>query len=159
MIFTRVKQEEAGEVLQLYRSLKGTEYCVWDENYPTQREIDMDMSADVLFCMKEEEQIIGVISIDNDPEVQALDCWSKTLVPAAELSRLGVAVQWQNRGIARQLLLNAMDELRRLGYKGVHFLVAQENVKAVRSYQKLQFNVVGECKMFGHKYLCYEKEL
>lgn len=159
MIFTRVKEEEAAEVLRLYRSLVGTEYCVWDENYPAMHEIRFDLSRNALFCMKEKEQIIGVISIDDDPQVQALKCWSESRKPAAELSRVGVALERQNEGIAGKLLRNAMDELKRQGYRGVRLLVAKLNVKAVRAYQKLDFHVAGECVMFGHEYWCYEKEL
>ena len=52
----------------------------------------------------ERTDLIGTISIDDDPEVEALSCWSEDLTPVAELSRLGVAVEYQNRGIARILL-------------------------------------------------------
>ena len=54
-------------------------------------------------------------SIDDDPEVEALSCWSEDLTPVAELSRLGVAVEYQNRGIARILLQEAMAELKSQG--------------------------------------------
>ena len=47
MEFRRARREEAGEILQLYRSLIGTEYCVWTENYPTEREMHC------FVCMRE----------------------------------------------------------------------------------------------------------
>ena len=102
MEFRRARREEAEEILQLYRSLIGTEYCVWTENYPTEREVEFDLSRDALFCLREKPsgRLIGTISIDDDPEVEALSCWSEDLTPVAELSRLGVAVEYQNRGIA-----------------------------------------------------------
>lgn len=181
MEFRRAKREEAEEILRLYRSLIGTEYCVWTEDYPTEREVEFDLSRDALFCLHEitsesdrreqgtglsEERLpemrgrlMGVISIDDDPEVKALPCWSADLTPVAELSRLGVAAEYQNRGIARILLQEAMAELKELGYKAVHILVAKDNVKALRSYEKLQFTTAGECELFGHSYWCYEKEL
>lgn len=190
MEFRRAKREEAEEIRQLYRSLIGTEYCVWTENYPTEREVEFDLSRDALFCLREttteadrreqerqgtgmsegkttepellpeaRDRLIGVISIDDDPEVKALSCWSAELTPVAELSRLGVAAEYQNRGIARILLQEAMAELKELGYKAVHILVAKDNVKALRSYEKLQFTTVGDCELFGHSYWCYEKEL
>lgn len=190
MEFRRAKREEAEEILQLYRSLIGTEYCVWTENYPTEREVEFDLSRNALFCLREiiseagrreqerqgmgmsEEKtaepeslpekrgrLMGVISIDDDPEVKALPCWSADLTPVAELSRLGVAIEYQNRGIARILLQEAMAELKELGYKAVHILVAKDNVKALRSYEKLQFTTAGDCELFEHSYWCYEKEL
>ena len=63
---------------------------------------------------------MGTISIDDDPEVEALSCWSEDLTPVAELSRLGVAAEYQNHGIARILLREAMAELKSQGYKAVH---------------------------------------
>ena len=185
MEFRRARREEAEEILLLYRSLIGTEYCVWTENYPTEREVEFDLSRNALFCLYErmpepdereqgarlsEEQtaghlpvtrgrLMGVISMDDDPEVEALSCWSEDLTPVAELSRLGVAAEYQNRGIARILLQEAMAELKSQGYKAAHILVAKDNVKALRSYEKLHFTTAGECELFGYSYWCYEKEL
>ncbi len=188
MEFRRANREEAEEILQLYRSLIGTEYCVWTENYPTEREVEFDLSRNALFCLREitpesdrrqqepqemspseaekamplpdkKGKLMGVISIDDDPEVKALPCWSPELTPVAELSRLGVSVEYQNRGIARILLQEAMAELKAQGYRAVHILVAKDNVKALRSYEKLHFTTAGECDLFGHTYWCYEKEL
>ena len=148
MEFRKAKREEAEEILQLYQSLIGTEYCVWTESYPTEREVEFDLSRNALFCLYEKmpepderEQrarlsegqtvgplpvtrgrLIGTISIDDDPEVEALSCWSQ-------------------------------------GYKAAHILVAKDNVKALRSYEKLHFTTAGECELFGHSYWCYEKEL
>ena len=53
MEFRRARREEAEEILQLYRSLIGTEYCVWTENYPTEREVEFDLSRNALFCLHE----------------------------------------------------------------------------------------------------------
>lgn len=161
MEFRRAKRDEAEEILQLYRSLIGTEYCVWTENYPTEREVEFDLSRDALFVLREKSsgRLMGAISIDDDPEVEALSCWSEDLTPVAELSRLGVSAEYQNRGIARILLQEAMAELKAQGYRAVHILVAKDNVKALRSYEKLHFTTAGECDLFGHSYWCYEKEL
>ena len=148
MKFDRVRKEEADTVLKLYRSLLGTPYCVWTEDYPTEKEVEFDFSRDALFCMRDDDgNIIGVISIDDDPNVECLTCWSKTMVPSAEVSRVGVYQEFQNQGIARKLLV------------GVHLLVAKDNVKALRSYDKLNFESVGECELWGHMYWCYEKAL
>ena len=92
MKFDRVRKEEADTVLKLYRSLLGTPYCVWTEDYPTEKEVEFDFSRDALFCMRDDDgNIIGVISIDDDPNVECLTCWSKTMVPSAEVSRVGIS--------------------------------------------------------------------
>ena len=79
--------------------------------------------------------------------------------PSAELSRLGVRTDMQNQGIARQLLQHGMEELKKQGKRSVHFLVCKTNKKALRSYEKLHFDVVGESDLFDEDWWCYEKEL
>lgn len=160
MEFVRVAKEDKEEVLALYHSLVGTEFCAWTNDYPGKKDIEGDLSRDGLFCLKDDNgKMIGVISIDQDEAVENLPCWREALKPAAELSRLGVKIENQNQGIARKLLQYGMDELRRRGKKSVHFLVCKRNLKAIRSYEKLDFDMVGECELFGEEWWCYEKEL
>lgn len=91
MEFRKTKREEAEEILQLYQSLIGTEYCVWTENYPTEREVEFDLSRDALFCLREKPsgRLMGTISIDDDPEVEALSCWSEDLTPGGRTVQTG----------------------------------------------------------------------
>lgn len=160
MKFVQASEGDKNEILALYRSLVGTEFCAWTENYPGEIDIEGDLARQGLFCLKdEEEKIIGVISIDHDEAVENLPCWSKELKPAAELSRLGVRIENQNQGIARKLLQYGMEELRSQGKKSVHFLVCKTNKKAIYSYDKLKFDIVGECELFGEEWWCYEKNL
>ncbi len=160
MNFTQASEKDKSKILALYRSLAGTEFCAWTEDYPGEIDIEGDLSRDGLFCLKDEKgEIAGVISIDQDENVERLTCWSKELQPSAELSRIGVRVENQNQGIARKLLQHAMEELRRRGKRSVHLLVCKTNKKAIRSYEKLNFEVVGECQMFGEDWWCYEKVL
>ena len=160
MNFTQASEKDKSEILALYRSLAGTEFCAWTEEYPGEIDIEGDLSRDGLFCLKDEKgEIAGVISIDQDENVERLTCWSKELQPSAELSRIGVRVENQNQGIARKLLQHAMEELRRRGERSVHLLVCKTNKKSIRSYEKLNFEVVGECQMFGEDWWCYEKVL
>ena len=137
-----------------------TPYCVWTEDYPSEKEVEFDLSRDALFCMRDDSgKIAGVISIDDDPNVECLTCWSETKVPSVEVSRVGVCQEFQNQGIAGKLLKGVMEELKNRGYQAVHLLVAKDNVKALRSYDKLNFENVGECELWGHMYWCYEKTL
>lgn len=158
--FERAGKKDKNEILSLYRSVAGSEFCTWTEDYPCETDIEGDLSRDDLFCLRSPEgEIVGVISIDQDKAVEKLPCWSRGLQPSAELSRLGVKPEYQNQGIARLLLQYGMEELCHQGKKSVHFLVCQTNQKAIRSYDKLHFDVVGECSMYGEEWWCYEKKL
>lgn len=149
------------EILELYNEQKGQEFCPWDEHYPAMQEIDYDLSRESLFIVREAGKIIAAISIDSDEQVEELECWSKNsdAIPAAEISRLAVAIDYQNRGIAREMIKQIMQVLKERGYKSIHFLVNKNNLKALKSYNKLDFNVVGECNLYEQPFLCYEKPL
>ena len=75
------------------------------------------------------------------------------------MSRLAVDPDYQNHGLARKMLLYGMDEMRKRGYKSIHFMVNKHNQKALNSYRHLNFDVVGECFMYEQPFLCYEKAL
>lgn len=158
--FVKASVADKKEILALYRSLVGTPYCAWTEEYPGEQEIDGDLARDALYCLKNNRgEILGAISLDDDEEVDSLPCWSEELQPGAELSRLGVKVEYQNQGIAKCLFLQAMDILRKNGRKSVHIIVCQTNKKALRAYAPLALENVGECELFGEKWWCFEKAL
>lgn len=153
------KETEKKEILALYRSVIGSEGCTWSLDYPNEEILEDDFSRAALFVMKEKEEILGAVSIDEDKAVEGLDCWSKELVPGAELARLVVKEGYQNQGIARRMLRDMMVELRDRGYQSVHFLVSKMNERALRSYARLHFSKKGEAALFGEQWWCYEKEL
>lgn len=159
-IFMQATASDKEEILRLYKSQIGREYCPWDEHYPGTQEIDYDLSREALFIIKNEQnEIVGAVSMDMDAQVEALTCWSEELYPGAELARLTVRVDCQNQGLARELIKCGMKELKERGYKSIHFLVNKHNLKALRAYAHLEFRVVGECFMYEQPFLCYEKEI
>ena len=52
-----------------------------------------------------------------------------------------------------------MEVLKQRGYEYVHFLVSKDHVKALKAYEKLEFNSVGESDLYGGNWWCYEKKL
>ena len=147
------------EILKLYKIQLGREFCPWNEYYPSETEIDFDLSRDSLIVMREDGKIIASISIDDDEAVNALPYWSEALKPGGEVSRLAVLPDYQNQGIAREMIHATMEILKERGFKSIHFLVNRLNTKAMKSYAKLGFDKVGELEMFEQPMTCYEKKL
>ena len=131
------KESEREEILSLYRSQLGREYCAWDEDYPGNDEISFDLSRDALFVMKRDGKIIGAVSIEEDQDVDDLPCWNPDLAPGGELARLCVSPEHQNEGLARKLMSFGIRELKNRGFRSIHFLVNKYNLKASRSYAVL----------------------
>ncbi len=158
-VIQKASEEDRGGILSLYRAQLGRSGCPWDEEYPSDRTIDWDLSRGALFVLKRGGKIEAALSLEQDEEVDALPCWDETLAPAGELARLAVAPEAQNRGLGRIMLRFGMDELKKRGFRGVHFLVNKANEKAIRSYAAFDFRVAGECRLYGQELYCYEKEL
>ena len=87
-------EENKEEILKLYKIQLGREFCPWDDSYPGMKEIEFDLGRESLFVMidgqeinadagSKEDRIIAAISIDDDPQVERLDCWSHKLAPGA----------------------------------------------------------------------------
>ena len=154
------EKHDTDGVLRLYRAQLGREYCFWNEDYPGPDTIEADLARQGLFVMKNEAgEIIAAISVEEDEEVDRLDCWTPGLQPGGEYARLAVAPAFQNRGLARQMVAHVLDVLRQRGFKSVHILVNRENIKAIRSYAHFGFRVAGECFLYQQHFLCYEKPL
>ena len=152
-------EEDRQEILSLYREQVGKEFCPWTEDYPSNETIDFDLSRNALIIMREDDKIIAAISLEEDEEVDALDCWDESLNPVGELARVAVSPKEQGKGIAKIMMKRGMDELKARGYKGIHIIVNKHNIKAIKSYKDFEFNVVGECHLYDQDFLCYEKEL
>lgn len=160
MDFVLAKEEDSAEIMALYRSVLGSEGCTWSLDYPNEEILQDDLVREALFVLKKDEkEIVGAISIDDDKIVDELACWSEKLQPGAELARLVVKEAYQNQGIARILIQSMEKILRKEGYRSVHFLVSKTNERALRSYAKLNFTNKGDADLFGQHWWCYEKEL
>ena len=109
--------------------------------------------------MRDEGKIIAAISIDDDESVTNLPYWTPRLQPGAELSRLAVAIDYQSQGLAKKMIIYGMKEIKKRGFKSLHFLVNKTNLKALKCYDAFGFDKVGECELYNQPMLCYEKEL
>lgn len=158
--FSELHIEDVEEAFLLYRDAIGQPGCVWNDEYPLKSDLEKDAMEHCLFGLKTKDgEIVGAIARDRDPEIDKLACWNKALSPMAELARLVVKREYQNKGLAPRMITECMKVLKERGLKSVHYLVAVENKRARKSYEKLAFHYVGDTVLWGHDYLCYEKEL
>lgn len=158
MVFSKASEGDKKEIMKLYRAAIGSMGCTWSMEYPTAGHLEEDFVRGDLFCLKdaENDEVIGAVSVDKDEQVEALKCWS---LKGAELARLVVKEKYQNMGIAGLLIKNAMAVLKKRGYTYVHFLVSKNHIKALKAYEKLNFNKVGDTCLYGENWWCYEKKL
>lgn len=158
--FFQATQEDKEEIMALYHGMIGTPGCTWSMDYPGEEDFDADAARGQIYCMKNPEgKIISVISIDDDASADALPGWDKNAKKPGELARLAVAKEYQNRGLARRMILAAVKQMEKQGYDYVHYLVSPSNPAALASYAPLGFKLAGRANLYEHDWLLYEKPL
>ena len=159
MEFKYAVKNDTEEILRLYKSVLYSDGCLWDEEYPNRELCERDIETNSLLCLWDKGKIIAAVSYDSDEELDEFEIWDRKLGKTRELARLVVSKEYRNQGIARKMLLKGMEELKKRGYKAVHFLVSPKNQRAVNSYAALNFSRAGECDYVGHHWYAYEKSL
>jgi ribosomal protein S18 acetylase RimI-like enzyme len=158
MIFRKADASDAKTVLALYRAVIGTPFCVWDESYPGETEIQGDLAAGTLYVLARDGEVIGAISIVPENETDNLDCW-KVRENAREFARVVIKPDQQHKGLSVYLVKGVIRELQRQGAAAIHIAVAKENIPAQKLYRKTGFVFCGETDMYGHSYFLCERIL
>ena len=149
------KKEELIDVKTLYSSVINTPYCIWNEEYPSDFEIDLDYKSDKLFVLKYNEQIIGAASIVPENEMNDIDCWTE-VNNSCEIARIVIHKDYQGKGLAKILVSLLIEEIKILKYKSIHLAVHVDHIPAYKTYTGLGFKMVGSTFMYGHNYKLLE---
>lgn len=151
---------QVAPMLALCRGAAARPDCPWDEWYPDEATLAADQAQGRLFCAwGPAGELMGGYALAFDPETDALSCWDRTLEPAGEVARLVVAPAWENQGLGRRLLADAMARLAAQGCRSCRILVGRGNVRALRAYAGLEFRRAGEARLYEMDFDCFEKEL
>lgn len=157
--FTAVS-EDADDIMELYKSMIGRDGCTWSDEYPSQETLFNDIDRKNQFCLKDDNGcIIAVISIDEDETVRGLAVWGSKYENAGELARLAVSEEYQNKGVAKELIRCVRQEMRKRGYDGIHFLASKANPAALACYKKLDVEIIGDTYLYDTDWWCFEGDV
>ena len=162
MRIMRANMQDVEAIYALYHSLIDLPYSTWDEEYPTREIVREDVEQHTVLVMRNAaDEIVSAIALWHAFEFADAARWYEDVTRWAMLSRLGVRSDCQGQGIAKRMLIAAMDEARRDGCEAVQFLVAKSNPLAQRAYASLGFDICGEAEIWepGEVWLCYQKRL
>jgi [ribosomal protein S18]-alanine N-acetyltransferase len=87
------------------------------------------------FGLWQDDALVGFILLHN-------------IFPEAEVLNIAVAPLWQNKKIARSLLLHAFDALATKNFARIYLEVRASNHVAIHLYEALGFNQIGERKNY-----------
>ncbi len=107
------------------------------------RLFDPPWDADSIARMIENPAAASFIAQVRDPRTLAGFIIGQIAADEAEILSIGVAPEWQRRGIARHMIEGLARAARRAEVKRLFLEVAADNVAAVGLYESLKFKVVG----------------
>ncbi len=157
MIFENANESQSKEILALYDSVRGVGFCVWDESYPTMREIKQDLQTNNLYVLTENGRIAGALSVMPENEMDTLDVWRMCDGTQAEIARIVVGEDFRGRGLAGIMVDSITEILRERGYRAIHISAAVGNLPALATYKKRGFEIMGREHIYGGEFFLLEK--
>lgn len=154
----RAGESDIDEIEALYRSCIGIEGTTWNEYYPLRRDAERDLAVNGLYVAEIGGATVGCISVTRS-ELEALAGWRMSGDGVLELSHLAVHPDCRGHGYAADIISAVIRGLKNEGCPAVHMLAARSNRAAVRTYEKLGFELCGECRMYDIDFYMYEKLL
>ncbi len=157
MIFRKATFGDGEAVCALYQAAKGEPLCAWNEAYPGWAEINHDLETENLYVLTQGDAIIGAVSIVPENELDDFSCWRCR--DSREIARVVIGKNYQGRGLAGEMVAQLLAQLKGAGCQAVHLSVVKHNSPALKTYQKLGFETVGEAELYGNRYYLMEKYL
>ncbi len=159
MEFRKARKTEQQRICTLYKSMLGTPFCAWDEEYPGMGEITRDLETGNLYVLADEDRILGTLSVMPERELDDQPCWNCADGRHREIARICVAKEARGRGLAGYMVAAISDRLRQEGCSAIHLSAAKQNLPALRTYEKQGFAVAGEAPLYGGTYCLLERIL
>ena len=150
--------EDHDAINGLYMSVKGRGFCIWNDEYPEEEDIDVDIAKGNLLVLTNGVEIVGALSIIDETEWDELGVWS-VADHVALIARVCIAPAWQGHGLSAMLLQESERILISRGCKAIRLLVARTHLPAIKTYLNAGYEIMGRCSMYGHEYYACEKVL
>lgn len=155
MKLVHAQESDKTNINDLYLSVRNTQFCVWNEFYPTMEEIDNDVKANTLYIIKENDIIISAVSVNPFNEMDEISHFTKTSNPC-EIARVVVNKEYQSKKIGEFMINEVIKDLKRKKCDSIRLAVEINHIPAIRLYEKCGFSRVGEHYMYEHYYYLYE---
>ena len=88
MIFRIATINDMDDIRDIYASVIGNKYCVWNSEYPGEEELNNDIKTNNLYVLEINGEIVGSISIVDRNELDEYPVWSSN--NAKEIARVAI---------------------------------------------------------------------
>jgi ribosomal protein S18 acetylase RimI-like enzyme len=158
------------KILEIPEILKLTRACTWEmikmgifqwnEEYPSLKAFEIDISRKELFVLELQDMIIGCIAITPlmDEEYISVE-WLTPNENNIYIHRLAIDPEYQGKGYARKLMTFAENYARENKYISVRLDTFSQNNRNQTFYEKRGYQKLGDVyfpKQSEYPFYCYE---
>ena len=155
--FRLAESSEKSAIFELYNSVKGTEFCAWDESYPGIAEIENDFNSKSLYVLIQGDMLVGALSVVPQNELDDFDCWDINDGRQKEIARIVIAPNHRGKGYARIMINEITDILSNSLCSAIHLSASAENLPALSNYKKLGFSIKSKVHIYDGEYYLLER--
>lgn len=132
----------------------------WDEIYPDEATLALDLQSQTLYLYRSEESLVGcaVLNTIQEPEYAAVP-WTLRAEPVGVIHRLMIHPRTQGKGIARTFMKHMETRARELGIPTLRLDAFTENPRAVALYESLGYRRAGLVQFRKGAFYCFEKSV
>lgn len=131
----------------------------WDEVYPDRATILNDVESRSAIVAVHEGLLVGMVVLNQHQDPEYADVAWKSLERPAVVHRLMVAPAWEGRSVGQALMRFVERRALELGYGCIRLDAFQENVRALRFYERDGYQRVGTVRFRKGLFDCFEKAL
>lgn len=163
--FTIAKKKDFDFVYQMMLRAKERSYSEgifqWDERYPSAEMLLSDIEGGHLHLIKYDNNIVGffVYNSSSEDDLHNDIPWMNHSNAWIFLHRLCVDPKHQRKGLGQITVRKLLEIATALGYKSIRVDVFSTNKAAIHIYDKLGFELLGECLCYRGIFYVFEKLL
>ncbi|MEN0051486.1 MAG: GNAT family N-acetyltransferase, partial [Bacteroidota bacterium] len=158
--------KELAAIFQIYQNarqdLKRKKVYQWIDDYPNIRTIERDLQRGTLYVLKNANDIVGAISINEDqPLAYQLINWQFDASKVLVIHRLAVEPKYQGKGYAQALMDFAENFSLKNDYTSIRLDTYSQNDRAIQFYEKRGYLTRGNVNFSGRTapFYCMEKDV
>lgn len=150
-------KKDANLILDLYNSVKGKNFCIWNEHYPIIDNVISDLTKNIVLLFYDKDILVGAGTIMPKDELEVIEDWVTD--GGYEVGRIVLKVEYQGKGYSKDIVTLMLNEIKKRNIKKVHLAVASNNTPAIKTYIKLGFKKIKQMDAWTSNYIFFEKDL
>lgn len=132
----------------------------WDDLYPKYEIIAQDINQGYAYGYFKLSELIGIVAVNEEYPIEYDSInWQNKVGKSLIIHRLSVKSNCQGQGIGKELMIFIEEYAKNNGYSSIKLDAFLNNQSALKLYENLGYNNIGEVNFRKGIFNCYEKVL